>query len=1046
MPALARKITSERVRTADATARQTKSATLLGGFLSLAAESILCSHRGCVTPAEFIVKWSAADLSERASYQQHFLDLCELVGHPKPAELDATGELFAFEKGTARQGGGNGWADVWKRGFFAFEYKGPHANLAQAYEQLLQYREALDNPPLLVTCDTRDLEIHTNFTGAPAKVHRVALGEISSVRGFEVLRCLFFEPDKLRPGATNRAITEEAASRLGHIAESLRQRGIDPHTVAQFLDRMVFCLFAEDIGLLPPKLFSQMVIRHRYKPTVLKQMMGTLFQCMAHGGQFGIDEIRHFNGDLFTDAPALELTADEINAIYEAAQLEWNAVDASIFGTLFERGLDPAKRAQLGAHYTSREDIETLVEPIVLAPLRREWVEVRAVILNLLATGRKQPTKADTADLLAKGETLVQKGELLVRKSEQQRATGEKFIAEGRQLIAMAQFGAGCVEEPATPYLGTLAPAQRSKAIAEADMLKARFLDRLARVTVLDPACGSGNFLFVTLQKLKILEKEVITYGSEAGLKVSYIPRIVPWQLRGLELSPYAHDLAQMVVWIGYLQWSHDNGFAITDSPLLRKLSGFQCRDSILDLTDPATPRVATWPAAEFVVGNPPFLGGKLLRRELGDAYVDALFKTWAGRVPAEADLCCYWFEQAREQIAAGHTRRAGLLATQGIRGGANREVIKRIKESGDIFFAIGDREWILDGAAVHISMVGFDDGSEKERTLNGCPVPAIHPNLSASAADTTQAVVLPENRGLSFMGDTKVGPFDIPESLARKMLPARNPHGKPNSDVVRPWANGLDVTRVPQGKWIIDFPPGMDEREAMLYEQPYEYLRRYVQPMRATARSGDRTGVRWWIHQRPRPEMRIALAKRDRFIATTTVSKHRVFVWLPPETLPDHQLIVFARDDDWFFGVLHSRFHQIWALCLGTQLREKESGFRYTPTTCFETFPFPWTPGTPLGKLTRAQDDQRTAIAQAARALDALRADWLGDRTDPKRTLTALYNDRPEWLQQAHASLDEAVAAAYGWPGDLPDDEIVTRLLALNRDRTVSREISQIP
>jgi hypothetical protein len=992
-----------------------------------------------VTPAEFIVKWSAADLSERASYQQHFLDLCDLVGHPTPAELDATGETFTFEKGAAKQGGGGGWADVWKRGFFAFEYKGARANLAQAYEQLLQYREALDNPPLLVTCDTRDLEIHVNFTDAPPKVHRVALGEISSVRGLEVLRCLFFEPDKLRPGATNRAITEEAASRLGHIAESLRQRGLDPHTVAQFLDRMVFCLFAEDIGLLPAKLFSQMVIRHRYKPTVLKQMMGSLFQCMAHGGAFGIDEIRHFKGDLFTDASALELTPDEIDAIYEAAQLEWNAVDASIFGTLFERGLDPAKRAQLGAHYTSREDIETLVEPVVLAPLRREWTDVRAIILNLLATGKKQPTKVETADLLAKGETLVHQGELLVRKSEQQRAAGERLIAEGRQLIAMAQFGASRVEEPAAPYVGSLAPAQRSKAIAEADMLKARFLDRLARVTVLDPACGSGNFLYVTLQKLKVLEKEVITYGAEVGMKVSYIPRIVPWQLCGLELSPYAHDLAQMVVWIGYLQWSRDNGFAITDSPLLRKLSGFQCRDSILDLTDPASPREATWPAAEFVVGNPPFLGGKMLRRELGDAYVDALFKTWAGRVPPEADLCCYWFEQARAQITAGHTRRAGLLATQGIRGGANRTVLKRIKESGGIFFAMSDREWILDGAAVHISMVGFDDGSEKERTLNGCPVPAIHANLSTSSADTTQAVPLLENRGLSFMGDTKGGPFDIPESLAREMLPARNPHLKPNSDVLRPWVNGLDVTRMPQRMWIIDFPPGMEEDEAMFYEQPYEYIRRHVRPKRADNKRAVYR-ERWWIHAEARPEMRIALAKRDRFIATTTVSKHRVFVWLPPETLPDHQLIVFARDDDWFFGVLHSRFHQIWALCLGTQLREKESGFRYTPTTCFETFPFPWPPATPLGKLTRAQDDQRTAIAQAARALDVVRADWLGDRSDPTRTLTALYNSPPGWLQRAHASLDEAVATAYGWPADLPEDEIVTRLLALNQQRDAAQ------
>ena len=416
------------------------------------------------------------------------------------------------------------------------------------------------------------------------------------------------------------------------------------------------------------------------------------------------------------------------------------------------------------------------------------------------------------------------------------------------------------------------------------------------------------------------------------------------------------------------------------------------------------------------------------------------MFKVWSDRVPAEADLCCYWFEKARAQIETGKTKHAGLLATQGIRGGANREVLKRIKESGDIFFAVSDREWILDGAAVHISMVGFDGGQEETRTLDGKTVPAIHANLSGSAADITQAKRLPENFNLSFMGDTKVGPFDIPEALANEMLAARNPHGKPNSDVVRPWAIGLDITRTPRHMWIVDFPPGMDEREAALYEQPFEYILRHVRPMRVTARSGDKTGVPWWIHQRPRPDMRAAIAKRERFIATTTVSKHRVFVWLPHPTLPDHQLIVFARDDDYFFGVLHSRFHQVWALRVGTQLREKESGFRYTPTTCFETFPFPWPPVTPLSKLTSAQEEQRTAIAQAARALDAQRNEWLGDRSDKRRTLTALYNARPAWLVNAHAALDETVAAAYGWPADLPDDEIVTRLLALNQERHTAK------
>jgi hypothetical protein len=285
------------------------------------------------------------------------------------------------------------------------------------------------------------------------------------------------------------------------------------------------------------------------------------------------------------------------------------------------------------------------------------------------------------------------------------------------------------------------------------------------------------------------------------------------------------------------------------------------------------------------------------------------------------------------------------------------------------------------------------------------------------------------ENRELAFVGEAAGHDFEIPEALASRFLAASNPHGKPNSDVIRPRSGVADVLRGPRHLWIIDFPPGMEEREAALYALPFAHIRR--RKARAHQRRSN-----WWLHRFPRVEMRIALAKRDRFIASRRDAQSRPFAWLPPDTLPDQQLIVFARDDDWFFGVLHSRFHRIWALGLGTQLREKVSGFRYTPTTCFETFPFPWPPSTPLGKLTRTQDGQRTAIANAARSLDALRADWLGDRTEKTRTLTALYNARPGWLQRAHDDLDEAVADAYGWPADLPECEIVTRLLALNRER----------
>ena len=283
----------------------------------------------------------------------------------------------------------------------------------------------------------------------------------------------------------------------------------------------------------------------------------------------------------------------------------------------------------------------------------------------------------------------------------------------------------------------------------------------------------------------------------------------------------------------------------------------------------------------------------------------------------------------------------------------------------------------------------------------------------------------LSENGNLAFIGDEKRGAFEISGAQARRFLAASNPHGKPNSDVVRPWTGVADILRTPQHQWVIDFPPGMDEREAGLYVLPFAHLRRHAQPAQRRRRS-------WWLHGSPQIEMRIALAKRDRYLATPVAARHRLFAWLPPDALPDHGLVVFARDDDWFFGVLQSRFHEVWVLHWGTQPRGR---CRYTPA-CFETFPFPWPPATPLGKLTRTQEDQRTVIAQAARALDAQRNEWLGDRSDPKRTLTALYHARPAWLVNAHAALDETVAAAYGWPAGLSDDETIACLLALNQER----------
>ena len=594
----------------------------------------------------------------------------------------------------------------------------------------------------------------------------------------------------------------------------------------------------------------------------------------------------------------MPLDRDALEILAQVARLDWSSIEPSIFGTLFERGLDPGKRAQLGAHYTSRDDILLIVEPVLMRPLRCRWDEIQ-----------------EQAEALAK-----------------------------RWRAAETPGGA------------------KTRARRRLEKLLHGFADEIADTRVLDPACGSGNFLYVALRQLLNLEKDVIALSANLGLGM-FFPTVSPEQLFGIEINEYAHELAQATIWIGYIQWLRENGFGQPSEPILKALDNIHQMDAILAFDEEGDPIEPDWPEADIVIGNPPFLGGKLLRSELGDEYIDKLFVLWNTRVARQSDLCCYWFEKARAMIEQGALKRAGLLATQGIRGGANRTVLQRIKETGDIFWAQSDRNWILNGATVHVSMVGFDTGGEKEFQLDGQPVAKINSDLT-TAADLTKAVRLPENRGTAFMGDTKVGPFDIPKDLALGMLSAKgNPNGRLNSDVVRPWANGREITGTPQRIWIIDFPPGMTEEDAAQYEVPFEHIFSHVKPYREEARSGDRTGVPWWIHQRPRPDMRQALHPLSRFIATARVSKYRLFTWFETRVLPDCQVIAFAREDDYFFGVLHSKVHELWARRQGTQLREVESGFRYTPTTCFETFPFPWPPGKnqptiPLSK--RFQQQQR--------------------------------------------------------------------------------------
>lgn len=859
----------------------------------------------------------------------------------------------------------------------------------------------------------------------------------------DVLRALFSDPVRLRPDRSSAEVTELAAAEFAALADSLRSQGNDPQRIAHFLMRLLFCLFAEDIRLLPPKLFSTLIQRTHSRPSEFQARLADLFHAMASGGSFGVDDISYFNGDLFTDAKTLPLSRDDLQTLLRVSSLDWSSIEPAIFGTLFERSLDPDKRSQLGAHYTSRDDILLIVEPVLMTPLRRRWAEVKGKARKILekALKTKEGAKKLQADFINLRPTFADP-----QRSAEVEAKKQELLKSGRSERTGAK-----------------------KLQSDLYKLLNGFVQELAHVRVLDPACGSGNFLYVSLKLLLDLWKEVSVFAATHGLAGLLPYQVGPSQLYGIEKNVYAHELASVVVWIGYIQWLHDNGYGVPPQPILQRLDNIRRMDAILAHDEKGNPLEPEWPEADVIVGNPPFLGGKKMRSEIGDKDIDELFELYDGRVPREADLVTYWFEKARAYVEQKKVKRVGLLATQAIRGGANRRVLERIKETGDIFWAQSDRDWILDGANVHVSMVGFDDGAETECILNGSPVSKINPDLTGDV-DLTAAQRLQENMGICFMGDTKGGPFDISSEIAAQMIEAPlNPNGRPNSDVVCPWTNGSDLTGRPRGMFIVDFGK-MSEEEAALYEKPFQYILKVVHPKRIKSRT---TRSEWWLHERPRPEMRAALSDLSRYVATVRVSKHRLFVWLSANILSDSSMFVFAHDDDYFFGVLQSHPHELWSRRTGTQLREVESGFRYTPRTCFDPFPFPWPPGK------EPTDDRRVqAIAAAAKELVELRDRWLNppkaseERTASdiiispvpvedreisvselspaelkKRTLTNLYNQRPQWLDDAHRALDRAVLAAYGWPQnskeDMTDSEILERLLALNRSRAAEQEKS---
>jgi hypothetical protein len=433
-----------------------------------------------MTPNEFIAKWKNVELTESAAAQSQFIDLCRMLDEQTPSEADPKGTWYAFEKGALKTGGGDGWADVWKRGCFAWEYKGRGRNLDTAFAQLQRYAIALENPPLLIVSDMERFRIHTNWTNTVQNVIEIPLEELADDRRRRVLKWAFSETevDQLKPGKTRQELTEDVAKGFAQLAQRLRERGHDAGDVAHFVNRLVFCMFAEDVELPPNHMFRRMLEASLNKPAEFETHARQLFTAMKSGGVVGFERVEYFNGGLFEDDRTLPLTEDDIRQTLEVARLDWSNIDPSIMGTLFERGLDPDKRSQLGAHYTDRDKIMLIVNPVIVEPLTLEWEAVRTEIA-----------------------------------SEMEKTKGLRKPSD-------------------------------SKPFQKAQALYRTFIESLKGFRVLDPACGSGNFLYLSLLALKDLEHRANLDAESLGLPREF-PGVGPQCVKGIEINPFAAELAR---------------------------------------------------------------------------------------------------------------------------------------------------------------------------------------------------------------------------------------------------------------------------------------------------------------------------------------------------------------------------------------------------------------------------------------------------------------------------------------------------------------------
>ncbi|MGD1929871.1 MAG: class I SAM-dependent DNA methyltransferase [Leptolyngbyaceae cyanobacterium] len=1011
----------------------------------------------------FVKKWQGSGGNERANYQGFFLDLCVALGvESPPPKGSLEDDPFCFDKDIkVYHPSGKvtaGYIDFYKADHFIIEAKqgsdqsgkgtakrGTPSYLKameKAFVQAIAYtRNVPTKPPYLLTCDIGShFELWMGFNGdygGYAARQDIELAALKRPEVFDLFVDIFTDPQARNPEKIAAKVTREVAADLANLTKTLEGQH-EAQDVAHFLMRCIFTMFAEDVRLLKEELFTTALQgRWRENPQSFKPEVEALWQAMNEGGSFGFHgQLLRFNGGLFADPVAFDLSADQIQILLDAAERDWQNVEPAIFGTLLERALDAKERSKLGAHYTPRSYVERLVKPVVMEPLQAQWVVVQGEAKQYLEASELQNTR--------------------IKKENQKKKAIETLEA---------------------------------------------FLSDLRQTRILDPACGTGNFLYVTLDLMKQLESEVLKrledITGQAQLRLD-IDQVNPSQFLGIELNPRAAAIADLVIWIGYLQW-HFRRFGDLPpvEPVLREYNNIENRDAVLaydgkeedidpetgqvrtrwggrkmqhpvtgeEVPDPSdqipiyrylNPRPAEWPEADYVVSNPPFIGNRIMREALGDGYTETLRRIYAD-VPYTVDYVMYWWHKSAALARSENIKRFCLITTNTIGQPRLRNLIDfhlKQKHPLRIFFAIPDHPWTDKGAAVRIAMTGgeFDNSKIQASARLGIITfekEGLTPEDEASSiqfewveagkifsnlkpgTNVASSTPLKSNQSLACLGVKLHGMgFCVSENEAKNL----------EDTVIHPYLNGRDLLQVNRNVRVIDLF-GMTEQEvAQKYPKVYQWVYERVKPERD---QNNRATYRekWWIFAEPRSSFRPALTGLRRYIGTTQTSKHRVFLFVDGKVIPDQKIVAIAMSDAFALGVLSSRVHTHWALVTGGALEDRPV---YTHSIGFDCFPFP--DPTP---------EQKQKIRDLSERLDAHRTKVQADH--PDITITGMYNllerlragepftdkdraynDRAlvSTLKQIHDELDLAVLDVYGWPHDITDEQILENLVALNAQR----------